>query len=163
MDGASSRRRNGGGLPSMASSVKGGQGRFLFYTPALGAMTAPSFEEIGLDSAIQEGNQKSCNSPKSGTTRRVSGTLLAATAAMSDRLPDRHTLPNTSSKEGGHTEHGRENTPETQKTADRFANLLCEGPFWLDVTAPTDTEMRTLSKVSNVYREQAQRVNIDAT
>ncbi|KAI9593894.1 hypothetical protein BDF19DRAFT_480722 [Syncephalis fuscata] len=32
------------------------------------------------------------------------------------------------------------------KTTDQFADLLCKDPFWLAVTVPTDTEMRTLTE-----------------
>ncbi|KAI9592116.1 hypothetical protein BDF19DRAFT_388728 [Syncephalis fuscata] len=47
--------------------------------------------------------------------------------------------------------------------ADQFGRVLHEGPFWLDVTSPTDTEMRTLSKIFRIHPLTAEDIMTEDT
>ncbi|KAI8048178.1 hypothetical protein BDF22DRAFT_658463 [Syncephalis plumigaleata] len=68
-------------------------------------------------------------------------------------------------KENSNTSKKEQDTSfdDKQKAADRFANLLCEGPFWIDVTSPTDTEMRTLSKIFRIHPLTAEDIMTEDT
>jgi hypothetical protein len=109
--------------------------RFLFYTPSTGEINGTGLEDIGLGYTQMESGKRTIPTPTD-----IIPEYNTETESLNHDV-DLHKANNTPKKE-------QDMPSDKQKAADRFASLLCEGPFWLDITAPTDTEMRTLSKVS---------------